>query len=493
MPSSTVGTRQPESASRSDMGAASEEAAASAFLAVFNRLPANLGGASIPVEELHHRVDESLKHGRAYLKEYPSGAHRLEILSAMAYLITANYKREMIDRSEDYKQSTSVSAPPSLTQEWQREYLGEALHFIEQAMALDPPSDKRLVLLNTKGQTLFWGKRYADAVETYSEIQKRFPDDPKATETHLSLIVCLIRKLDYDGAIRESDRFLAKHMDSDEVPHVLRYKSKAMRENGDAQGALELWRRYGDFISRAAAGKPVDTPQGKVTYSIEAQKNFRDYMDRFEFERAFLEYAVGNSDRAQQLFTGELESLQVRDGTGQLSQTSRVFLIRVQRLVDTLNILQGKDAPPLELGNGWLHQDLTLEPSQHKGQVLALYFAPYGYKRGYEFAQELQRIYTEQWGDGLRAVWISFTKGSQDVEAQLANARVEAKKLGLTYAAGMDLDPEAPVLARYNVMRGTSTLVVIDRQGKVAWYKMDPTYRDFKLARKVLTRLLNSS
>ncbi len=57
----------------------------------------------------------------------------------------------------------------------------------------------------------------------------------------------------------------------------------------------------------------------------------------------------------------------------------------------------------------------------------------------------------------------------------------------------MDLDPEAPVLARYNVMRGTSTLVVIDRQGKVAWYKMDPTYRDFKLARKVLTRLLNSS
>ena len=119
------------------------------------------------------------------------------------------------------------------------------------------------------------------------------------------------------------------------------------------------------------------------------------------------------------------------------------------------------------------------------------HIAPYGRARAYPFANELQSMYTEHWDDGLRVAWISFTKGDKDLIEQRRTLGAEARKLALNFPVGMDMDPEAPVLVRYSVARGTPTIVAVDRAGRVAWYKMDPTYRDFLLARQVVTRLLH--
>ncbi len=166
--------------------------------------------------------------------------------------------------------------------------------------------------------------------------------------------------------------------------------------------------------------------------------------------------------------------------------------MRTKQVVGALELLQGRMAPALDLGDGWLREQ-SLEPAEERGKVLLLFFAPYGRDgraRGYPFAKELKSMYSEHWDAGLRVAWISFTKGDKDLIEQRRTLGAEARELALNYPVGMDMDPKAPVLVRYSVARGTSTIVAVDRAGRVAWYKMGPTYRDFLLARQVVTRLL---
>ena len=65
--------------------------------------------------------------------------------------------------------------------------------------------------------------------------------------------------------------------------------------------------------------------------------------------------------------------------------------------------------------------------------------------------------------------------------------------MGLAFPAGLDLEDGSPNFGQYNCPVGGATMVAVDRNGNLAWYKLDPTFRDDSIISQVALRLLAES
>ncbi|MFQ5654947.1 MAG: hypothetical protein ACE5GW_09480, partial [Planctomycetota bacterium] len=430
-----------------------------------------------------------LSHCEIYGTRFEKGEHRAQVLLRFARLLVINNTRFFVDKGKEYHEDTGIRPSAELRANWRARYFQRVHTIIDEAVALKPPRADLAELNKLKGQCYWFSQMYPEAIAQYRKTLKEFPEDKEKDVTLCALINAHLRKGEYDEVARLSDEFLRQFPRSDLAPHAYGLKGKALTEGGKTSQALSFWRGCEETVRQAALGIPVRIGEETYVYPQKVRRVFQSYLDQLYFHQAFLAYVQGDSASALKALDREIDHLNKQLEKNLLSQAGKVFLDRSQMVRETLTTLQGRPAPSLDLGDGWL-DGVALDLPSEKGNVIALLFAPYESDRWDRFLPILQGVYEEKWPEGLRVGWIATPKGRRDLPLQVERLRASHDRIGLSFPVGFDLAKEWTVYRAYNAAVGGATLVIIDRRGNLAWYKMDPTHRDAQIMRRVIDRLL---
>jgi len=217
------------------------------------------------------------------------------------------------------------------------------------------------------------------------------------------------------------------------------------------------------------------------------------------FERGLVRMAFGDAPEAIRSFeeyVAEVEKL-AEKLTGERKTLDPVLGIyrdfRARPLLRYLTEFHGK-RPDVNFADILWATDRKLAPGDLTGKVVAIVVRRPGDKRAAGFLQEIDRFVAERRKDGLLGLTLSFfTSGAaaSDKEELLGEMRRDLSGLGVSLPGGFDPDEQRQKLLRaiYATL-GTASFVVLDREGKSAWFLQDPKDLDRKLALRVLERLL---
>ena len=129
-----------------------------------------------------------------------------------------------------------------------------------------------------------------------------------------------------------------------------------------------------------------------------------------------------------------------------------------------------------------------------RGKVVALMFRGPNNLRSRDFFLTLERMQREQ-SEDLVALNLYFVQARMRDEVKLqrfdAMAK-EVKDLGVTMPSGFDVSQGNAFFKACHATMGSPSFVLLDRQGKIAWYHADPNPRDIAVLESVLERLVAS-
>lgn len=473
--------------------ASGEESESTALLreldGLLEKFPENLRESNLDAREVPALADRILALAKEYVTKYPQGDRAAELHYQIARFRAMNNQRYVVTRVNELQQELQREVGPEQIKAIRDDYILAALQELEKAEALSPSLDLKRKIERCRGTLYYFGNYFDAAAEVYAKILDQYPDDPDLDETLTSLVGAYEKSRRFADAYRICERFLASHMRSAYAPHIVNYKAKMLTYLGRLKEASDYLEGVEVFMKRAYGGLPAGDQQ--IQYPPIVRKDFETYLDRLSFQIGFAKYALGDAMGARERLEKSVQDLTEKANRKQLNQVGQVYLDRSRRVLSAVEKLQGRPAPSLASVNRWLGDRFDLEAEQ--GNVVALLFFPYDNPRSEEYLQAVQAFLAERWSEGFRAAWIALPKGKRDFDQQLQSVGANAQRLGLTFPTGLATYEEWPptVYREYEVAPGTPTLVMIDRSGRVAWYKMDPTFRDFETSRVVVERLLD--
>lgn len=474
---------------------ADEAEIAAKILELSARVPENVrqpGNMTMP--ELHALVDEILTLGEDYLRRFPEGASRKDVIPPVARLWVVNNTRYFVGYSREYEEQTNQRADHAHMAEVRAQYFERVFALLDEGLRFHPEKGPvNQELLRLLGQASQFGQEYEQSIEAFETLLQRYPEDPRAAENLLALLSVTLSARRYEEATTIADRFLAKYPMDELASHVYQLKAKGLMEGGEIRRCLDWWLESGEIMQKAAAGTPVTIDGEEHVWSPEAQQAFQRYLDERWFMIGYLQGALGDLASARESLEKALLELLEAQKKGTMGQRSQVFLSRTDKVHSAYLNFVGKPVPEMTIDR-WL-DDVGYDPQQEIGQVQLMLFVPFENPRYTEMLQIAQRLYRDRWSDGLRVVRICGPKGISDLDGSMARVAAERKTLGLSFPIGIDVDPLSktdkwPTHARFNASSAGGTMVVVDRAGDVAWFKLDPTWRDEKVLGKVLDRLL---
>lgn len=444
------------------------------------------------VREIQDLTDQTLARGERYLAEYPDGEHRDDVIKVLCKLFIMNGNRTFIDSTKLYRERTGTDPDSKWIAVMRENYFKRILQLLDEVVARTAegePVDCRVLRL--KADAFWHAQQYPQSIAMYKLALEQCPEIEERDIVCCALLNAQIRDRDHAGALSTADSFLVDHVESDLLPHVLHLRGKALTESGRMIEALGWWRSIEEFIHSAATGKPVELNGKPVNLTVKARKDFQRYHEEINFSLGFISFVLGDYTAAAQSFRDELDLLKLREAENKITNVGQVYVSRTERVYESLLRLAGKKAPPLDLGDGWV-SNVSLDPMQEQGNVLLLLFAPYSNSRYVQTLENLQKLYTAHWHEGLRVAWITIPKGRKDLTKQIDSLGGEAANLDIAFPVGIEMDDGFPSYRGYNCAVGGGTLVAINREGEVAWYKMDPTFRDDSIVSFVVRRLLET-
>lgn len=456
---------------------------------LLDKFPENLREANLDAREVPALADRILELAKEYVSKHPEGERAAELHYQIARFRAMNNQRYVVTRVNELQQELQREVGPEQIKAIRDEYILAALQELEKAEALSPPLDLKRKIERCRGTLYYFGNYFDAAAEVYAAMVDQYPDDPDVDETLTSLVGAYEKSRRFADAHRICERFLASHLRSAYAPHIINYKAKMLTYLGRLKEAADYLEGKELFMRRAYGGLPAGEDQ--IQYPPLIRKDFETYLDRLSFQIAFAKYALGDALGARERLQKSVEDLTEKANRKQLNQVGQVYLDRSRRVLSVVEKLQGRPAPSIAAVDRWLQDRLDLEAE--RGNVIALLFFPYDNPRSEEYLQAVQAFLTERWSEGFRAAWIALPKGKRDFDQQLQSVGANVQRLGLTFPTGLATFEEWPptVYREYDIAPGTPTLVMIDRSGRVAWYKMDPTFRDFETSRAVVERLLD--
>ncbi len=470
-----------------------EKEQALAIIGVEARIPDDVRKPiGMTLEELQQLTDRTIVEGEAFLAEFPVSEYRTAVITVLCRLYLLNSNRTFIDSTRLYKERNGKDPESSWIQVLRRNYFARIQAHLKEAISAIPEGEAincRLVRL--KADSFWHSQQYAKAIGQYRILIDQCGSLEDLDVVRCALLNSQLRDHDHSGAVSTADSFLAHHLESELLPHVLHLRGKALLEAGRLLDALHWWRSVEDVIHSAAEGRPVVLGGKPVKLSVKTRGDFQRYHEEINFTLGFIEFAMGDYLAAEQSFREEQELLITRQGENRITNVGQVYINRTERVYDTLVRLVGKPAPSLDLGDGWI-SNVSLDPIQEQGNVVLLLFAPYNNARYRDTINNLQQLYVTHWHEGLRVGWVAIPKGRNDLSGQLDSLTVEAGSMGLAFPVGMEMDKGYGNYKAYNAAVGGGTLVAIDRAGNLSWYKMDPTFRDESIISIVARRLLES-
>ena len=464
---------------------------ASKILELRQLLPEDLRKpANMSIEQLHKLVDQTLLMSERYIVRFPEGDGRKSVLPAFAKLMVVNNSRFFMVSNERWKQQNNGEPMPDEARKALRaRYFDRVLTVVEEAIRLNPEGKLNEELWTIRGQANWFAGRFDGAIESYQKVLALYPTSPKAAENLLALLNAYLTSRQYDQSLNLANQFLSTYPKHELVSHVYQLKAKALYEAGRPEDALAWWLSCQRFLHLAGTGS-VKIGEETVAFDPPVRQSFRRYYDEALFMTGFFKGYLGDLEGAREAFSKAVQHMMDQQAMNMLDPRSQVFLGRADKVHNAYLSLVGFPVPPLNISM-WL-DEVPSQPQAEEGNVSVIILAPYENPRYDETQTTTHELYTPHWHEGLRVTWVADPKGFADVPGQEPRLRSQRDRLGLTFPVGMETERGWPNFIDYQASVGGGTLVVVDKQGKVAWYKMDPTFRDGNLLRKLVRRLLDA-
>jgi hypothetical protein len=106
---------------------------------------------------------------------------------------------------------------------------------------------------------------------------------------------------------------------------------------------------------------------------------------------------------------------------------------------------------------------------------------------------ELNRLASEL--DGALGMTLGFFANrirESQAQQNLERMRQEHEELGLDLPGGFDASPNQKIFRSLHANVGNPSLIVFDREGRFAWYIMNPRDMDREILSRVVQRLVQS-
>lgn len=454
-----------------------------------SRIPDDIRRSSLTAQELQALVDDLLVRINRFLNEYPDSTRAAELWHQLGRLASMNFQRAVAIAMEEVRKKTNQNVTSEQLGMIREAYLNRALSFLTNAEAQQPSEALQVEILQTRAKLYFFAHKHADAAEIYRRLRADFPGQGRPAENLMALINCLEEVRDHRGALELCGEFRRAFPTSQFSPDVVHLQAKLLVYLGRLEDAIAHLQANADYLMRAYQGQPIG--EDELVFPPAVRRQFEAYIDRMQFEIGFAHYALGQIDPAKEAFDRSFAWLSEKMKEGRLSQVGKIFYDRAHRLRTVLGELHGRPCPSLAPVDLWVSGgEFDIEANQ--GNVVALLFFPYGNERAEEFLRATQKFTEEHWSEGFRAAWVSYPVGLNDLPKQGEKLRAEASRLGVTMPVGLMTAEKMPIplCGEFRLAMPTPTLVLVDRSGNVAWYKQDPTFRDFDTSHRVVRRLL---
>ena len=141
--------------------------------------------------------------------------------------------------------------------------------------------------LFSAGNIFLLRRDYDRAIDSYREMQQRFPDAARAPSAHWKVAWLSLRQGRKEEAKKGFEDQIALYPASAEVPAALYWRARLAEEDGDAAMARAFYERlsqrfrnyyYGDLARRQLAKLPAATPAGNEDHQAPAQFTLLDHV-----------------------------------------------------------------------------------------------------------------------------------------------------------------------------------------------------------------------
>ncbi len=454
-------------------------------------------------DEINEDIKEGIALSRRFLAECKDPGPSSEVKALLArFLLARNARhREEIEK-ERYQAIKDLGLSEAETAEaWGAEkvgiasemeaYFGEIKLLVNDAVASKQVPRARRAALRVALELAEREGDYENLRQSARILLEEHPDYPYASSVRTSVA----RSYSSEGRYKEAADYLRAIIEKRENdPEYVVYNDRlfdALTGMGDLEGMEDLMHRI-----------RAEYPDRMHAVSSNFLKGlYEQWYYNAPFWIGFVRMALGDAEGAKAAFREsitEVEGLRQRlaaEGKA-LNKVIEIYLeLRTRDLLEFLEDYQGK-APRADfhLGSLWATEEqLTLEGS--RGNVVAAVFRPPRNVRAQRFLQEVDRMVKERKADGLRGITLAFLTGQPSPERDaiaLEALRDDLRSLDVSLPAGYDPDHQQKgIFQALHAMVGTPTFVVLDKEGRFAWYLADPRDLDRAIARRVLERLLD--
>jgi RNA polymerase sigma-70 factor (ECF subfamily) len=280
---------------------------------------------------------------------------------------------------------------------------------------------------------------------------------------------------DIQGALRSWNELVG---DADSVWEQLHGK-------GDLAKMEEFTATVGTLIPLRLAGEALTDAE---------RASFERLLDLNGFRKGYVKFALGDFQAAEEALEEHIRYVDAREA--ELRSEGRtldkgVEIYRDMRSKDVLRFLReraGRPAPSeLDFGEGWVTEKQLLL-GQSTGKVVAMVFRHSGDMRSASFLVDLSRFSALRLD--VEVVTLGFITGDHTIEEAREDLKNDLARIGYAGSAGIDPDSAGHSLFRqWQANVGSATFMIVDREGRLAWYMPDPRSQDQSLARRILDRI----
>jgi tetratricopeptide (TPR) repeat protein len=452
--------------------------------ALKSRLPRLLTDMERPRDEVERDLEEATALSERYLATC-AGAPGAPLVEAWLGRFLAT--RYLVALEEHRK---SGKYPPEALGRVMREYVARIQVLAEGALAHpDPGAAARCealsVLADIASERLL---DYAMHRRFGQEYLDECPDAPRSDRASFlfSMAMSFVWEGRYDEGVEFARRVAERHRgDAEWVLYTIAL-FEALHGAGDLEGMKELIQlMQAEFPKRLEMDNP---PLCHVQY--------QQWYDIGLFWLGYVYFAEGDLEAARNAFQGLVDHIegrrqQLQKGTKALPAVQGVFRDHLTpRLLRFLEEDVGRvPEVDLEAEVDWITEK-KVSLKRERGNVVGILFRAPRRENSQSFLMEMGRLAREY--PRFTGVTLTFiTQATPERRAQRATAALaELDELGLPLAAGCDLTPDTSIFVRLRGIVGSPSFVLLDPEGRFAWYVIDPKDRDCKVLAKVVARLL---
>ena len=439
------------------------------------------------VREIDHDVRRAIRLAERFLEVCKDSS---ELPWVKAYLA-----RDFLTRDGQFFNETKTKLPLAETDEileMRAEYRRRIEKLAKEARdASAPKSQARAIALGALADVAFFNSDYAVARKYSKELLKVFPDDPNRSKFVSDVGKSYFSERKYEEAVVYLTDAVAKYRDD---PHVVVYHSllvDALHAAGDMEGMQDVCTDVREgYRSRM-----------EITKSPHLRGGYEQWWLMSGFWIGFACYALGDVEGARDAWNDAKELIESYEF--ELKQQEKelpnvVRIVKQFRIDDHLlfqKYFQGLE-PTIDFDDiEWVTKARPMLRDL-RGKVVVVLFRQPDNKRVAGLLQDLDGMVKEN--SDVVGITLGFYsprisdvrryEKQQKMFEDLASLGVDDLPAGFDGTAG---PPKQSIFRKLHATVGTPTLIVFDRRGRFAWYRVDPHDFDRAVLKRVVDRLLN--